>query len=58
MTQAARWNRLYALAVVLVCLAVVTAIAWNTAANGRPHQRTAPAPNVPLRAPQAAVPQD
>jgi Sortase domain len=57
-THAAGANRWHATAFVLVCLAGLTSIACSTAAKRPPPQVVAPAPHVPLQAPQAAVPQD
>jgi Sortase domain len=58
MTYAAGWNRQYVIAFALVCLAALTCIGCNFAAKRPPAQRSAPAPDVPLQAPQAAVPKD
>src|SRR5260370_20440713 len=58
MTHAAGWNRQHVIAFAVICLAGLTSVACNTAANRPPHQWAAPAPHVPLQDPQAAVPKD
>src|SRR5215831_637252 len=61
-TPKAGANRRHVLALVLVCLAGLTCMACNTAAARQPHRpphhEATPPPQVPLQAPQVAVPED